>query len=303
MPDVILHQYDSSPFSEKVRICLGIKGLAWRAVDQPVIMPKPDLVPLTGGYRRIPVLQIGADIYCDSQLIIRELDRRFPGKPLYPAGQESLANAVEQWCDKAVFQAAVLAIFGTIGDSVDPAFIKDREALSGQPFNVIAMKAHAPFAITQIKAHAALLGQQLGTGGPFLAGSDPSLADASAYYNFWFVRTFAPGIADRFEDLPGFDKWYDRVSAIGHGKRGALAPRDALDAAAAAEPEAIDTLPADAALRGTAVTLAATDYGRDPITGKFAGSTQYSLTVAREVPELGAVNIHVPRLGYSITPA
>ena len=66
MSDVILHQYDSSPFSEKVRICFGIKGLAWRAAQQPVIMPKPDLIPLTGGYRRIPVMQIGADVYCDS---------------------------------------------------------------------------------------------------------------------------------------------------------------------------------------------------------------------------------------------
>ena len=301
MPEVILHQYDTSPFSEKVRICLGIKDLAWSAVDQPVIMPKPDLVPLTGGYRRIPVLQIGADIYCDSQLIVRELDRRFPGKPLYPTGYEGFANAVEQWCDKSLFQSAVLAIFGTIGDSVDPTFIKDREALSGQPFNVAAMKAIAPFAITQIKAHAALLAQQLGDGRAFLAGADPCLADAAAYYNFWFVRSFGPGIADRFEDLAGLDAWYDRVTAIGHGKRGALAAADALEIAAAAQPEVVDTQPADAALSGKQVSLAATDYGRDPITGTFAGSTPYSLTVARQVPGLGTVQVHVPRLGYSLT--
>jgi glutathione S-transferase len=303
MPEVILHQYDTSPFSEKVRICLGIKDLAWSAVDQPVIMPKPDLVPLTGGYRRIPVMQIGADIYCDSQLIVRELDRRFPLKPLFPSGSEVLANAVEQWCDKALFQSAVLAIFGTIGDSVDPAFIKDREALSGQPFNVAAMKALAPFTITQIKAHAALLAQQLAHGGAFLAGADPCLADAAAYYNFWFVRTFAPGIADRFDDLAGIDAWYDRVTAIGHGERGSLAPAAALEIAAAAQPAAIDTLPADAALTGRNIGLSATDYGRDAIVGTFAGSTQYSLTVARDVPGLGAVNVHVPRLGYSVTPA
>lgn len=301
MPDVILHQYDSSPFSEKVRICLGIKGLEWSAVDQPVIMPKPDLVPLTGGYRRIPVLQIGADIFCDSQLIVRELDRRFPGKPLYPSGREALVNAVEQWCDKALFQSAVLAIFGTIGDSVDPAFIKDREALSGQPFNVAAMKAMAPFALTQIKAHAALLAQQLGDGRAFLADAEPCLADAAAYYNFWFIRSFAPGLADRFDDLPSLDAWYARVTAIGHGTRRSLAPADALKIAASAEPDAIDSLPADAALIGQQVSLAATDYGRNPITGTFAGSSQFSLTVTRQEPGLGAVNVHVPRLGYSMT--
>lgn len=303
MPEVILHQYDTSPFSEKVRICLGIKDLSWRAVDQPVIMPKPELVPLTGGYRRIPVMQIGADIYCDSQLIVRELERRFPEKPLFPSGSEGLANAVEQWCDKGLFQSAVLAIFGSIGDSVDPAFIKDREALSGQPFNVAAMKALAPFAITQIKAHASLLVQQLTDGRDFFAGVDPCLADAAAYYNFWFVRTFVPGLADRFDDLAGFDAWYDRVTAIGHGRRRSMTPAEALETAKAAQPNNVDTLTADANMKGKTVSLAAADYGRDPIIGTLAGSTQYSLTVARNVPELGEINVHVPRLGYSVTTA
>ena len=303
MSEVILHQYDTSPFSEKVRICLGIKGLSWRAVDQPVIMPKPDLVPLTGGYRRIPVMQIGADIYCDSQLIVRELDQRFPENPLFPPGSEGLVNATEQWCDKALFQSAVLAIFGSIGDSVDPAFIKDREALSGQPFNVAAMKTLAPFAITQIKAQAALLAQQLADGRAFFAGAAPCLADAAAYYNFWFVRSFAPGLADRFDDLTGFDAWYDRVTAIGHGIRGSLSPAEALAAATAAEPMEIGGLSSDADMIGKTVSLAATDYGRDPIIGRFAGSTQFSLTVARTVLELGQINVHVPRLGYTVTPA
>src|ERR1700736_1244932 len=74
MTDIILHHYEISPYSEKVRIGLGLKGLAWGSVEIPVIMPKPDLTALTGGYRKTPVLQIGADIYCDSQLIMRELN-------------------------------------------------------------------------------------------------------------------------------------------------------------------------------------------------------------------------------------
>ena len=47
--EIILHHYPSSPFSEKIRVAFGIKKLAWRSVEQPVIMPKPDLIPLTGG--------------------------------------------------------------------------------------------------------------------------------------------------------------------------------------------------------------------------------------------------------------
>ena len=270
MSGIILHQYDSSPFTEKVRICLGIKGLAWQAVDQPVIIPKPDLTPLTGGYRRIPVMQIGADVYCDSALIVRELDRRYPTPSLFPAGNKGQANAVEIWAEKALFQSAVLAIFGTLGDGVDPAFIKDREALSGQPFNVAAMKALAPFALTQIKAHAALLAEYLADGRSFLEGEAPGLADAAAYYNFWFIRSN-------------------------------MAPADALAMAKASDPVSLDILPSDEALRGRTVALSATDYGRDPIVGIFAGSTHSSLTVLLQDPELGAIAVHVPRLGYSVT--
>ena len=62
MTDIILHHYEISPYSEKVRLGLGLKGLAWGSVEIPVIMPKPDLTALTGGYRKTPVLQIGTDI-------------------------------------------------------------------------------------------------------------------------------------------------------------------------------------------------------------------------------------------------
>ena len=73
MAELIFHHYPNSPFSEKIRLIFGLKHLAWRSVLIPVILPKPDVVALTGGYRKTPVLQIGADIYCDSALIARVL--------------------------------------------------------------------------------------------------------------------------------------------------------------------------------------------------------------------------------------
>ena len=71
MNDLILHHYTTSPFSEKIRLILGFKQLAWKSVLIPSIMPKPDVVALTGGYRKTPFLQVGADIYCDTALIAR----------------------------------------------------------------------------------------------------------------------------------------------------------------------------------------------------------------------------------------
>jgi glutathione S-transferase len=86
MDDLILHHYAGSPFAEKVRLMLGFKGLPWRSVTVPAVMPKPDLLALTGGYRRTPNLQIGADIYCDSALVARVLEARQPSPTLLPGG-------------------------------------------------------------------------------------------------------------------------------------------------------------------------------------------------------------------------
>src|SRR6516162_4031957 len=88
---IILHHFDQSPFSEKIRLIFGLKNIAWTSVRISRIMPRPDLMPLTGGYRRTPVMQIGADVYCDTQCIMRELERRFPEPGLLPKGYEGLA--------------------------------------------------------------------------------------------------------------------------------------------------------------------------------------------------------------------
>lgn len=299
---ILLHQYDSSPFSEKVRVCLGIKQLEWAAVDQPVVMPKPDLLALTGGYRRIPVMQIGADIYCDSVLILRELERRFPAPTLFPTGSAGLDQAAAQWTDRAFFQAAVTVIFAGLGDAVDPAFIKDREQLSGQPFDPRAMQAAAPYMAGQLRAHAALIAEQLADGRAFLSGTAPGAIDANAYYNLWFVRTFHAPAAAAFEDLPGLMDWYERVRAIGHGTRREATRADAIAAARAIEPAPQTLDPRDAALAGKMVTVAATDYGRDPVRGRLVGSSWHHVAIAREDADAGALVVHVPRLGFAIMP-
>ena len=90
---IILHHYPQSPVSEKVRVVLGIKGLDWKSVEIPRLPPKPNLMPLTGGYRLTPVMQIGADIFCDSLAIIREIDRRHPTPTLFPAARKAWPGA------------------------------------------------------------------------------------------------------------------------------------------------------------------------------------------------------------------
>ncbi|MBL8555241.1 MAG: glutathione S-transferase [Phenylobacterium sp.] len=295
--EIILHHYDTSPFSEKVRLMLGIKGLAWRSVIQPVIMPKPELIPLTGGYRRIPVMQIGADVYCDSQVILAEIERRHP-KPPVARGADW---AVNLWADRMWFQSSVAVIFAEIGDNIPKAFADDREKLSGRPFDVAAMKAAAPFARAQWRAFAAWLEDGLG-GGDFLGGATPSLADVAAWMNVWW----AGGAARRTTDelLAGFDRtraWAERVRGIGHGRRSEMPPAEALAVAARSEPSddvACDPNDPSGVRKGDRVVVQADDYGRDPVEGVLVGLSRDRVTLARECGELDVAHVHFPRAGY-----
>ena len=244
-------------------------------------------------------MQIGADIYCDSQLIVRELERRFPEPTLFPAGDRGLIQATALWTDRTVFQAAVAIIFGSLGDKVPPAFIKDREALRGGPFDTAAMGAAVPQMRGQLRAHVALLSEQLADGRAFLTGERPGLADANAYYNLWFVRSAYPPAKSAFEDLPHVGLWLERVRSIGHGERMEVNREEALRVAREADPVTSDTSSLDKMI-GKQVTVGADDYGRDSVTGTLVGATEYQLSILSKQPDLGEIVVHVPRIGFSL---
>jgi glutathione S-transferase len=107
MAELILHHYNPSPFSEKVRLILGAKKLPWKSVLIPAIMPKPEVEVLTGGYRKTPFLQIGADMYCDTALIADVLEHLQPEPSLYPEPEKGMSRILAQWADSTLFWAAV----------------------------------------------------------------------------------------------------------------------------------------------------------------------------------------------------
>ncbi|MFB3104673.1 MAG: glutathione S-transferase, partial [Pseudomonadales bacterium] len=177
MSDIILHHYPASPFAEKVRVALGIKGLSWHSVNIPVVMPKPDLMPLTGGYRKTPVMQIGADIYCDTQCILRELEIRFPSPSLIIDTNAGVAWGLSHWTDKAIFNNVVALIFGAIGDSVPREFINDRSEMRGAPFDVAKMKAAAPVLLDQMRSYLDWIETMVAADRPFMMGDSAGLVD------------------------------------------------------------------------------------------------------------------------------
>jgi glutathione S-transferase len=304
MPALLLHHYDTSPFSEKIRKVLAHKRLAWGAVEQPSIMPKPDLVPLTGGYRRIPVLQIGADVYCDTQVIVRVLERLHPDPTIYPDGSAATAHAWNLWADRLLFMPVVAVVFADIGPLVPPAFIEDRsKMMPGRDFNEIPKQA--PHAREQMRALVATLEAQLGDGRPWLLGRAFSLADAACYHPLWFLRV-APGAQALLGEFSRVAGWMARLEAMGQGERRDVPAADALAVARAAEPAGaggVDPREPNGLTAGTPVSITPDDYGFDPVTGTLVASSAEEVAIRRDDPALGALIVHFPRFGFRVARA
>ena len=302
---IILHHFDESPFSEKIRIVFGLKNIAWTSVRISRIMPRPDLMPMTGGYRRTPVMQIGADIYCDSQCILRELERRFPEPGLIPAGNEGLAWATTMWTDRSFFQNSVNLVFGSLADKVPPEFIADREKLRGAKFDVAAMTSAIPQMRDQFRAHLQWIEAQLGDGRRWLGGDQTSLYDINAYMNVWYVRR---NLSDAEALLAAFDRalaWETRMRGIGHGRRGEMSTSDALGIAKNATPlTAISPDPGDPNGRkpGDRVEIMPDDYGKVKVSGEIVALSAQHIAIRRHDPLAGEVVVHFPRAGFLVLP-
>jgi glutathione S-transferase len=287
-----------------VRLAFGLKGMAWRSVDIPPAMPKPDLLPLTGGYRRTPVMQIGADVYCDTQLILRRLDRLHPEPSLFPNGSEGIATALAWWADKFIFMPALGVMANVIGERIPQAFVTERKAF-GFP---LAKEDVAPLLhryLQQASAHLGWLAMMLEDGRPFVLG-EPSAVDLAAYCSVWLIRTQGGPEAEALLPLESLWPWYDRVTAIGHGRPQPMSAADAIAVALAAEPLEPD-LPPDgdpSGLKaGTEVVVTPDDTGRDPVHGRLLAADIQEIVIRSRHPRVGEVNLHFPRAGYDVVAA
>lgn len=301
MAEIILHHYAISVFSERVRLAFGLKGLTWRSVDIPSLMPKPDLLPLTGGYRRTPVLQIGADIYCDTLLILRKIEALHPEPSLYPDGSEGVATALSWWADKALFWPSLGTLADTLGGKIPAVFVAERKAF-GFPLGAEDVRPVIGRHLQQGSAHLAVLEAMLRDGRDFILGDTVSVADLAAYSCFWLLST--QGGEEALGRLPfGFGRaWAARVAALGHGTPVGMSAGAALEAARAGEPAPCGLGEHDpSGLRaGCAVVVRADDTGRDPVQGLLVGADAEEIVIRSEHPAVGAVHIHFPRAGFDV---
>ena len=309
MADIILHHYPTSPFSEKIRLILGHKQLAWKSVIIPSIMPKPDVLALTGGYRKTPFLQIGADIYCDSALICDVLEHRQPTPTLYPELNKGVARVLAQWADTTLFWAAMAynlqprgaaAMFEGAPPELAKAFGADRAAMTTGMTRLRAPDATAAYK-SYLRRIANMLDRQ-----DYLLGSAPCVADFAVYHPLWFSRKRVPVMADILNATPGVLAWMDRMAALGHGTVEKFSAAEAIALAAQSTPLPVSAEPFQdehGIALGSFVTVAAESFGAELTSGELMAATRMHYTLRRTDERAGTVHVHFPRVGFVLKAA
>lgn len=304
---IILHNYPQSPVAEKVRVALGIKGLTWHNVEIPRLPPKPLLTTLTGGYRRTPVMQIGADIYCDSHCIIRELDRRYPLSPLLPKDNAGMMWCISRWADGALFDLSVKIVLGSAGDNLPADFAEDRGRLYlGENWAEGLKQANAelPHLVAQLCAPLSWLNQQLSDGRTYLLGSEPAAVDAQMYHVMWFVNGRWEGGPALISRYPHVQRWMESINSIGHGTQTEMTPEAALEEATS---RLIDTHknvasndPQGFVVDQPVSVVPDVNGGEQSVEGHLRRLDDECIAIDRVSDVAGDVCVHFPRAGYRI---
>ncbi|MDQ8038073.1 MAG: glutathione S-transferase family protein [Pedobacter sp.] len=300
MPTLILHHYPMSPFSQKIRSMLGYAGLEWESALTREMPPRPILEKLAGGYRKIPVAQIGADVFCDSRIIAEEI-ALLSGKP-----ELALANcspATQAYVAKVDLEIFFDCIIGGGSRKLQK---KMREAMSLPDiirffWDRINLGRTAKVKTAgfrgmreRVLLHVADVEQRLQA--DFLGGDRPDHSDFSTWHSLWFIRDL--GESRMINPYPKVMAWMDRMKAFGEGSRREISGEQALVTARAATPRAIpDELRKDA-LIGHKVSIVPADYARLPTKGILVGASANRWIVAREEKDVGTVHVHFPRDGF-----
>lgn len=298
---LILHHYDFSNFAEKARLMLGFKGLAWRGIEQPPVAPKPNLTPLTGGYRRIPVLQEGADLWCDTRLIARELERRVALPTLFPPETIGAAQAIAWWAEHQLMRPMALYVSGINADHMPAGLHEDRAHIHGVPVpSVEAVRAAAMRNLPLVRPQLGWLADMLKDGRGYLLGERPCIADFACYHVVWFLRGRKIDCRPELEPYPRLIAWRNRMASIGHGQPTDAPPEEGLAIARTSKPvsprpshpEDGDPGP------GEWARVRAADNAKDWVEGEVLFVDAEEISLLRSDPQVGHVAVHFPRLGY-----
>ena len=305
--DLIFHHYEFSNFSEKVRLVFGLKDLSWKSVEIPAFEPKPDYTPLTCGYRRTPAHQIGADIYCDTALILEVLETLRPTPSIYPGPNpdrtRALSLSLTGWAESQLIRAVALHITGLHARTFPVKFHADRARLHGKPTpDISRVEMPASTYLPQVWPQMTRIEDMLSGGSDYILGQELSLADLSVYEAPWFIEKIG-GRCDRLDGLPLTRAWMQRLAGLGHGYKSDLPAKDALDWARASEPVVMEASGYEAP-EGVTIgddVIVSPLAERSPARGTLMYVDEGRVSLRADDRRLGEVHVHFPRLGYRLS--
>ena len=303
---MILHHYESSPYAQKIRLMFGYTHSSWCSLLSPAWPPRPNVDPLSGGYRRIPIAQLGADIFCDSAIIAQEIAIANGNSALDPFTAAGPALALMERAEGEGFFAAITSVptrhlLGTMLRNFGPLgayrFVKDRSGLlkggTSKPAEAAAAKEIMRGLFETLQDMLAVQ--------PWIGGEAPGIADFAIYHPIWLHLTCNGELPPGAKELRD---WYQRVGDFGHGDRREITQEEAFESARSSTPRPLPVSETThEATPGQSVEIHPQDYGVVPVRGTLAAVTTDRLILTRQTDMFGELHVHFPRRGYVLKAA
>jgi len=302
MSDFILHHYPFSPYAEKTRAILNYTGIDYLSVIHSEMPPRKYVEGLAGDYARIPVAQIGSDIFCDTKIICAELARISNKSELdyYQANQE--VKDFVQHVEGKIFFASVLSsgspqarkkMLQQMGWLNVAKFVFDRINMmrTATTKNMIKMNE----AKNILREHLVSMESRLQD--DFIFGDKPNIADFAAYPGLWLIRDIGE---HRFiNNYPKICAWMDRMKQLGPCQSEEITGEAAWDIARNTSPCVIDSRTGThSGDIGKQVAIGPSDYRQSKTVGILCFEDDVSWVIERESERVGRVHVHFPKENY-----
>jgi glutathione S-transferase len=205
-----LHQFEISPFCDKIRRVLHWKRQPYR-VHEVSLFEVATRFKKVNRAGKVPALDDGGHIVCDSTEIARYLEQRFPERPLLPADPADRArcHVLEDWADESLYFYEMRLRFTIPANARrwvpvllanDPPLLRSVAALAIPTVLARTLAAQGvgrkslEAALTDVRRHVAAVGAMVGDDG-WLVGKALTLADISVFAQFFCIQGAAEGAA------------------------------------------------------------------------------------------------------------
>ena len=301
---IILHHYPFSPYSEKIRAMFGFTNIEWASCIASEAPPRGKLDLLAGGYGRIPIGQLGSDIFCDTNIIADEIANMTNKPALSDRSLDQAALKQRQWLETTLFFACVNRAFSL---SLIKRIAKDKGLLNLVHFlkDRIEMGMKASISMGSPKSapkhiHQALNDLAKGLAyKDFVGGDGPNIIDFAAYHCFWFLHEVG-----QKKDLNKHQKvltWYHRMNTFSSMPTQEISIEDALNEAKISQPRPLDKRYLQDHRIGSKIVISPSDYRKVPVSGVLAGVDEQRWIILREQSETGPVHLHFPTKAVDVT--